>query len=120
MKPREAFATAAKRMKKMPDGQLALSEADAERIVDAMQRRVPQLFRPEPSPTISEVSPRHVDLDDLIGAKEGAHLVGKHERTIHRWQNEFDICEIVAGAKVISRKKLLAHAARHQDGNNDP
>lgn len=98
--------------------EIALDDATVEAIADAFQRRMPQLFRPDPGPTESEVAPHHVDLDDLIGAKEAGHIVGKHERTMHRWQNDYDISEVVAGAKVISRRKLLAHAARHLD--DDP
>jgi hypothetical protein len=98
--------------------EIALDDTTVEAIADAFQRRMPQLFRPDPGPTVSEVPPHHIDLDDLIGAKEAAHLVGKHERTMHRWQNDYDISEVVAGTKVISRRKLLAHAAFHRD--DDP
>jgi hypothetical protein len=101
--------------------EIVLNDASVETIVDAIQRRMPQLFRPDPGPKVSEVLPRHVDLDDLIGAKEGGHLVGRHERTIHRWQNDYDISEVVAGTKILSRRKLLTHAARYQhDSDDDP
>jgi hypothetical protein len=106
-----------------PTEQPGLSDADIERIVDAFVRRVPQLFRPDPAPATEMPPPRHVDIDDLIAPKKAAALVGRHEMTISRWQNDHDISEVVAGVKAISRRKLLAHAAlhpRHQGEDDDP
>jgi hypothetical protein len=100
-----------------PVEQPGLSDVDVGRIADALERRMlrsPQIYAP---PVISGRSPRHVDLNDLIGTKEAAHLVGRHERTILRWMHIFDISEVVVGTKFISRSKLLAHAAWHK-GND--
>jgi hypothetical protein len=35
-------------------------------------------------------------------------------------RDDYDIGVVVAGANVISRRKLLAHAARKIDDNDDP
>jgi len=74
--------------------EIVLNDVTVEAIADAIQRRMPQLFQADPGPTVPEAVLRHADLNDLIGAKEGAHLVGRHERTIHRWQKDYDISEV--------------------------
>ena len=103
--------------RQITDIRSGISDADVARIADELERRVLGLFRPVPAP-MPEVSPRHVDLDDLIGPKEAAALVGRHEKTIHRWMRDFDISFVVAGTKCISHRKLLAHVSRN-NGEND-
>jgi hypothetical protein len=101
-----------------PTEQPVLSDADVERIVDALDRRMLSRTYPVPVPA-PEVSPRLVEPDDLIGPKDAAYLAGRHEKTIQRWQNDHDISVVVVGTKFISRRKLLAYLARRQDADDD-
>jgi hypothetical protein len=97
--------------------QLDLSDSAVVRIADELERRIWKLLRPDPTPT-PEVSPRHIDLDDLLTPQKAAHLYGKSDQTIYRWITRFDISECIAGTVLISRRKLDAHLARGGAPNN--
>lgn len=100
--------------------QPALSEADVERVADALERRMTKYFRPYSVSAMPEVSPRHIDRADLITPQQAAYLYGKSDQTIYRWINQFDISECIAGTEFVSCRKMDAHLARHRDGRDNP
>jgi hypothetical protein len=87
-----------------------LCNSDVVRIAGEIERRMLELFRPEPTPA-PENSPRKIDQDDLLTPQQAAHLFCKSDQTIYRWITQFEISICIAGTAFVSRRKLEAHLA---------
>src|ERR1700733_891189 len=87
--------------------QIVLSDSTVVRIADEVERRILQLFRPEPT-VAPDNSPRQIDPVDLLTPQQAAHLICKSDQTVYRCLAVVDIC--------VGRAEITFSTRRQHEG----